>query len=293
MQHGSGLKSRRFRMKSKSSFTKRGSLAAGKVFLRMQEGFRRFVSGYLVALPCVTPLLVACVPHQVIGCLYILHGLLFAPTLIPNGSAYGPVLRRFKTQRKEVYLTLDDGPDPELTPRVLELLAEHDAKACFFVIGKKVRESPGLVRDLLGRGHEVGNHTASHREKSFLVSLWNGAAREVDECSQEIAAAAPVHIRWFRAPVGMTNPFIYPVLRARNLQVLGWSAWARDAGSREESAVVKRVIGAVQPGSVIVMHPEWRAPDGSSQGLVCLEKVLVELGAMGYRCVIPPTEAFT
>ena len=259
----------------------------------MKEGFRRFVSGYLVALPCATPLLIACVPHQVIGCLYILHALLFAPTLIPNGSAYGPVLRRFKTRRKEVYLTLDDGPDPAVTPRVLQLLAAHDAKACFFVVGKNVRRCPELVREIVAGGHEGANHTESHHERTFLLRLWRGAAREVDGCSQEIAAAAPAHVRWFRAPVGMTNPFVYPVLRARNLQVLGWSAWARDAGSRDVAAVVKRVIRSVQPGAVIVMHPEWRAPDGSFPGLDCLEKVLAELGAMGYRCIIPPTESFT
>ena len=259
----------------------------------MKEGFRRFVSGYLVALPCATPLLIACVPHQVIGCLYILHALLFAPTLIPNGSAYGPVLRRFKTQRKEVYLTLDDGPDPAVTPRVLQLLAAHDAKACFFVVGKNVRRHPDLVREIVAGGHEGANHTESHHERTFLLRLWRGAAREVDGCSQEIAAAAPAHVRWFRAPVGMTNPFVYPVLRAQNLQVLGWSDWARDAGSPDVAAVVKRVIQSVQPGAVIVMHPEWRSPDGSFPGMACLEKVLVELGAMGYRCVIPPTESFT
>ncbi len=258
-----------------------------------KEWFRRFAAGYLVALPCVTPLLVFCVRHEVIGGLYILHALLFAPTFVPNGSAYGPVLRRFVTQKKEVFLTLDDGPDPAVTPRVLELLSTHDAKACFFVVGNKVSESPGLLRDMVARGHEVGNHTASHREKCFWSKLWRGAAREVDECSLAIAAAAPAHVRWFRAPVGLTSPFVYPAVRARNLQVLGWSAWARDAGSRDDAEVVGRVLEAVRPGAVIVMHPEWRAPDGSFPQLACLEKVLVELDAMGYRCVLPPTEAFT
>jgi peptidoglycan/xylan/chitin deacetylase (PgdA/CDA1 family) len=258
-----------------------------------KEWFRRFAAGYLVALPCVTPLLVLCVRHEVVGCLYILHALLFAPTFVPNGSAYGPVIRRFNTSKMEVFLTLDDGPDPAVTPRVLEILSAHHAKACFFVVGSKVRESAGLVRDMVARGHEVGNHTASHRERSFWGKLWRGVAREVDECSRAITAAAPAHVRWFRTPVGLTSPFVYPAVRARNLQVLGWSAWARDAGSRYDAEVVGRVLEAVRPGAVIVMHPEWRAPDGSFPQLACLEKVLAELGAMGYRCVIPRTETFT
>jgi peptidoglycan-N-acetylglucosamine deacetylase len=260
---------------------------------RLRENFRRFAAGYLLALPCATPFLIACVPPQIIGILFLFHALLFAPTLIPNGSAYGPVLRRFNTHRKEVYLTLDDGPDAEATPRVQQLLAAHNAKACFFLIGKKVRECPDLLQKMLDGGHEIGNHTASHRRGSFAVQLWHGVAREVDGCTQEIAAAVPSRIRWFRSPVGMTSPFVYPVLRSRDLQAMGWSVWARDAGSRDVAKIVKRVIRSVHPGAVIVMHPEWRAPDGSFPGLECLEKLLVELGAMGYRCVIPPTGSFT
>jgi len=258
----------------------------------LREGFRRFAAGYLVTLPCVTPLLIGWAPHQVIGCLYILHGLLLAPMFIPNGSAYGPVQRRFQTREKEVFLTLDDGPDPVATPRVLELLAGHDAKACFFVIGRKAQAFPELVRAIVAHGHELGNHTATHPERGFWARIWRGIAREVDACSKAITAAAPTPVRWFRAPVGFTSPFVYPVLRERQLQVMGWSVWARDAGERDSMTAVNRVLKAVRPGAVIVMHPEWRAPDGSYPGLVCLEKVLVELQGMGYRCVLPPTETF-
>jgi len=258
----------------------------------LREGFRRFVVGYLVTLPCVTPVLISWVPHPVIGCLYILHGLLFAPTFIPNGSVYGPVLRRFKTREKEVFLTLDDGPDPVATPRVMELLAAYEAKACFFVIGHKAQAFPELVRAVVAQGHELGNHTASHQERGFWARIWRGVAREVDACSQAIATVVATPVRWFRAPVGLTNPFVYPVVRERHLQVLGWSAWAQDARRGDGAAAVNRVLKAVQPGVVIVMHPEWRAPDGSYPGLSCLEKVLVELETMGYRCVIPSTETF-
>jgi peptidoglycan/xylan/chitin deacetylase (PgdA/CDA1 family) len=258
----------------------------------LREWFRGFAGWYLILIPFIAIAMVGHVPHQVIGCTLILHGLLFAPTFIPNASVYGPVMRRFKAEKKEVFLTLDDGPDPVATPRVLELMAAHQAKGCFFVVGEKARKFPALVRDIAAQGHELANHTESHRERHFWVLGWGGVSREVDACSEAIASAASAPVRWFRAPVGFTNPFVHSVVQKRNLRVLGWSAWARDTGKADCDEAVQRVLRAVRPGAVIVLHPEWRAPDGSYPALECFEKVLVELEAMGYRYALPPTGAF-
>ncbi len=245
-----------------------------------RDWFRQFVVVYLLAAPPGALLLIPWVPHQVIGALFILHGLLVVPTFIPNGGWFAPVIRRFQTRNKEVFLTLDDGPDPEWTPRVLELLAAYDAQACFFVIGRKVREYPKLARAIVDGGHELGNHTDLHREQWFWSLLWRGVAREIEGCSLAIRDAAGVDARWFRSPVGFTSPFVYPVAQAGGLQVLGWSAWARDTETGDPDAATARVMKAVCPGAVIVIHPE-------RTGLECLEKVLVQLKEMGYRCTLP------
>lgn len=258
-----------------------------------KEFFRRFTAAYLVTAPVVALALIPIVPHPVIGSLLLLHGFLLIPTFIPNSGWFGPVLRHFHTSEKQVLLTLDDGPDPEATPQVLELLRTCDAKACFFVVGEKVRAHPELARMIADDGHELANHTDSHRERWFWAELWRGVAHEADACSRAIRDATGRDTRWFRAPVGMTNPFVHPVVRRRGLRILGWSARAKDAGNGARIAAASaRVIAAVGPGAVIVLHPERKAPDGSRPGLSCLETVLRELRSMGYRCILPADSDF-
>jgi len=254
-----------------------------------RESFRRFVVAYLIAAPVVAFFLIPFVPHPVIGGILLLHGLLLAPTFVPNGAWFSPVVRRFATLEKEVILTLDDGPDPELTPQVLELLKAYDAKACFFVVGRKVREYPELVCQIAAGGHELANHTYSHRERWFWAELWSGAGREIDACSNEITKATGKRTRWFRPPVGMSNPFLYPEVHRRQMQTLGWSTRAKDAiDGIDTAACAARVIDEVKPGCVILMHPEWRGPSNTHQGLACLEMVMQGLKNLGYRCVLPP-----
>ena len=238
--------------------------------------------------PALAFVLIPFVPHQVIGCALMLHGFLLAPAFIPNGQWFGPQIRRFTTQNKEVFLTLDDGPDPELTPHVLDLLKKYEARACFIVIGRKVNENPEMARQIVAQGHELAIHTYSHRERWFWAELWQGVAREMDACSREIMKATGQRTRWFRPPVGMCNPYVHPEARRRGMQTLGWSSRARDAvRGIDRAACAARVLEAVRPGCVIMLHPEWRAPNEEHQGVACLEIVLQGLANLGYRCVLP------
>lgn len=253
------------------------------MILPCKEWFRRCTVVYLVMAPGAVLLLIPWVPLPVIGALIILHAALFSLTFIPNGAWFAPIVRRFATDKKEVFLTLDDGPDLERTPRVLELLANHGAKACFFVIGRKVRANPELARAIVAQGHELGNHTDTHREHWFWSYLWRGVARELEGCSRVIKETTGFQPRWFRSPVGWTSPFVYPAARALGLRMLGWSAWARDATAHDTDAAVDRILTDVRPGAVLVLHPELT-------GLACLEKVLAKLKQLGYRCVLPDNE---
>src|SRR4051812_6759239 len=87
--------------------------------------------------------------------------------LIPTTRGLGPVVTRFTTTRREVWLTIDDGPDPATTPKVLALLAAHRARATFFVIGEKVSRHPELVVEILRQGHSIGNHSHRHASPTF------------------------------------------------------------------------------------------------------------------------------
>jgi peptidoglycan/xylan/chitin deacetylase (PgdA/CDA1 family) len=253
-----------------------------------KELFRRFVAAYIVVAPVIALFLIPVASLPVLGAMFWLHCLLYSFTFIPNGSWYGPIVRRFETTQKEVLLTLDDGPDPDATPRVLALLRDYNAKACFMVIGSKVRRYPELAREILLEGHEIANHTDSHQERWFWAELWWGVKKEMAGCTQAIQSATGIRPRWFRSPVGMTNPFVHPTARRLGMRMLGWSARAMDAGEGTDmEAAANRVLIALQPGAIIVLHPEWKRSDGTHPGLVCLERILRESKALGYRCVLP------
>ena len=123
-------------------------------FDRLRELFRYLVAFYTVAAPVIALGLAPWLPLPMIGGLFFFHALLFCPTFLPNGSWFCPLTRRFDTDERKVVLTLDDGPDPVATPRVLDLLDRSQAKACFLVIGRKVRRHPELAREIVARGHE-------------------------------------------------------------------------------------------------------------------------------------------
>ena len=124
-------------------------------------------------------------------------------TLVPNASGLGPVRRRFPARNRDVWLTIDDGPDPRTTPVLLDLLDTHGAKAIFFVIGEKARRHPELVRMIADRGHVLGNHTDSHPLGFFWCSGRGRTEREIDACTASIVAAAGIRPAFFRSPAGI------------------------------------------------------------------------------------------
>lgn len=208
------------------------------------------------------------------------------PTLTRNNSWHGPVLTHFETAAKEVWLTIDDGPHPEHTPVMLDLLRAHGASATFFVIGREVDRHRSLVRRIVEEGHEVANHSYSHP-----ISVWWGlprpvVAREVDRCSHAIRVATGRSPRFFRAPVGMVSSAVHPVTSSRGLSVVGWSASAADGCGVVPTLAARRVMASLAPGRIIVMHE-----GGSSRHRPLALRLLLEaLAESGYRCVIPSPE---
>ncbi|MDB6113910.1 MAG: acetyl xylan esterase [Lacunisphaera sp.] len=134
--------------------------------------------------------------------------------------------RRFATDRREVWLTIDDGPDPEDTPRILKLLAEHGAHATFFVIGEKAARHPALIDAIAGAGHEVGHHTHTHPIGTFWFASPARVSRELDGALAVLREAGEKPTR-FRPPAGVKNLWLEAALRARGLTCIGWSARGR------------------------------------------------------------------
>jgi peptidoglycan/xylan/chitin deacetylase (PgdA/CDA1 family) len=215
------------------------------------------------------------------------HFFFFFASLCPNSRLCVPVVTRFDTSEREVWLTFDDGPDPQETPRVLALLAQHRVHATFFLIGRIAEKNPGLVREILAAGHAVANHTYTHQSVLFWAHPPSGFAREIDRCADVLAVDAGAPPRFFRGPVGWHPPLLYQVLCRRELRPVGWTARGLDRLDRNPGRIAGRLLRRLRPGAIFMLHPECRNRRGENTGLAALEIVLREIDRAGYRCVLP------
>ena len=223
-----------------------------------------------------------------LGILFLAHMLALWATLVPTCSWWGAVT--YRLQSDHVWLTIDDGPDPEDTPWILEVLEAHGAKASFFVIGEKVRRWPGLVEAIRAAGHRVENHTMTHPQFSFWRFGLRGTTAQISLAQEEITAAAGEPPRCFRAPAGFRNLFVHPVLRRLGLRLVAWSARGRDGVSTDREAIVKRLEKGITPGAILLMHEGKRDAEGRSLIRDTLPKILAEVESRGLRVRVPEEE---
>lgn len=202
----------------------------------------------------------------------------------PNSQGMMAVCRRFATTAREVWLTIDDGPDPEDTPRILAQLAEHDARATFFVIGEKAARHPELVRAIVAGGHEIAHHTHTHPLATFWCAGPRRVATELDATLQVLRLAG-VQPRRFRSPAGIKSLWLPAALRSRDLVAVGWSARGRELWAGDVEGVASRVLRQLAPGAILLMHEGPQVP--APIRVVAIERVLEALRERGYRCVVP------
>jgi len=213
---------------------------------------------------------------------------LFLQFVLPSAQAFGPAATFFVTERREVWLTIDDGPDPSTTPRVLELLEAHGARATFFVVGSRVEKYPELARRIIAQGHTIGNHTHSHPAAGFWLASPRRIASEIDRCAGALLLAGVPFERYFRPPVGVRNPFLGPQLTARGMQLVLWSARGRDGVGHNPRAALRRIARRISPGRVLISHEAGSNPQAR---LKFVELLLGHLEREGYACVLPPRAA--
>jgi peptidoglycan/xylan/chitin deacetylase (PgdA/CDA1 family) len=205
----------------------------------------------------------------------------------PNAQGLVRMHRRFATPRREVWLTLDDGPDPEDTPQLLALLAAHEARATFFVIGEKAAAHPGLIRAITAAGHEVAHHTHTHPVATFWCAPPGRVARELDAALVALRDAGVTPTR-FRPPVGFKNLWLAPALRTRGLTAIGWSARALERRAGGVEAAASRALQGLAPGSILLLHEGPRVP--AAIRVHAIRRVLERLREQDYRCVVPAPE---
>ena len=217
------------------------------------------------------------------------HALWLAATLYPRCSWWGPQLRTLPAGQRNVWITIDDGPDPRDTPALLDLLDEFDARATFFVIGERAAAHPDLIREIVRRGHETGNHTQSHPAAWFWAFLPGRINLEISACADTIRRIAPeTRARWFRAPAGLRNHWVHPILEKAGLRLAGWSARGFDAVNRDVSQVIGRITADVRPGAIVLMHEGQQFDlDGRRMAPLVLRAVLERARQDGLCCVLP------
>ncbi len=222
-----------------------------------------------------------------LGAVLANHLLLTALTLLPNGQLLGRSLRRLPPEQADghVALTFDDGPDPEVTPRILALLDRHGARATFFCIGERAARHPELVRDIVARGHAIGNHTMRHPGWFALLGA-AGQRREWQE-AQDVLRRLGVEGHLARAPLGLRNPISDPVLQRCRLRHVGWSRRGFDTRCGDSERVLARITRGLRAGDIILLHDATARRDahGVPVCLPVLERLLPLLAARGLASI--------
>lgn len=216
-------------------------------------------------------------------------GVVVAHIFLPRAQGLCDVVTGFRPIDKEVWLTIDDGPNPEDTPAILEELAAHCAKATFFMIGELAQQHPDLVDQVLAAGHSIGTHTHTHPLKSYWIAGRARVRRELDR-SLSVLTRKRQAVQLYRSPVGIKNFFLRRALSERGLNCVAWTIRSGDALSRSAEDVVARVARELRPGAIILMHEG--AQMEATVRVEALRGVLKMLSAQGYRCVVPSAERF-
>lgn len=215
------------------------------------------------------------------------HAFLGALGLWPRSTWLGPnwtCLPAQSAARREIALTFDDGPDPEITPRVLDLLDAHGARGTFFCIALRARAQAALCREIVRRGHAVENHSYGHRSLSFPMLGIGGFRREIAQAQAAIADVTGRAPRFFRAPAGLRNPLLDPVLHELGLTLTSWTRRAFDTRETDAALVTQRLVQDLAPGDILLMHDGQGARTAAGEHVVmaALPQVLAAIRAS--RC---------
>ena len=158
-----------------------------------------------------------------------------------------------KIEKPFVLLTFDDGPNPETTPKILKTLQDHQIKAMFFLIGNKAEQNPEIVEQILKEGHLIGNHTYSH-PNLFALFSFKKVQQEIQKGNEVLKKITGEENKWFRPPIGFTNPIIARAIKEMNMNVIGWNKRSFDTVLRNPGILKIRVLALTKSGSIILLH---------------------------------------
>jgi peptidoglycan/xylan/chitin deacetylase (PgdA/CDA1 family) len=183
-----------------------------------------------------------------------------------------------KTAEKVIALSFDDGPNREYTPQVLSILAQHNAPATFFVIGKNIQGNESILKQIDADGHSIGNHTYTH---AFFIDFKNlqGFIDELNQTAEIVFKTIGKHIKLFRPPYGVTTPNLAKASNLLNYSIIGWNIRSFDATADSAQTITRRVQRQIKPGAIILLH------DASNKTIQVLIQTLNFAKENGYKIV--------
>lgn len=204
-------------------------------------------------------------------------------TLVPRCALFGRMIKQLPASGNQVLLTIDDGPHPQHTPAILDILDQHCIKALFFLVGERAAQHPQLVREILARGHEIGNHTQTHPAATFWmlrpVRLW----REIAGCQETLTSLCDGRPpRFFRPPAGHHNLFTALIAKSLGMKMMLWSARGFDGVIHHVPAITRRIARRLQAGAIVLIH------EGTPVAVEVAQAVASLLAASGFKCDTPP-----
>ncbi|HEY0634680.1 MAG TPA: polysaccharide deacetylase family protein [Gammaproteobacteria bacterium] len=230
-------------------------------------------AGYLALEPASWPL--------VAGALAVNQLLLTGAGMWPRSALLGPNWRRLPAQataRREVAVTIDDGPDPAVTPQVLDILDHYNAKASFFCIGVRALQQRELCQEIVRRGHAVENHSQHHHHHFALLGM-GGIERELRVAQETLGEITGQRSLFFRAPAGLRSPLLDPLLARHDLQLASWTRRGYDTRERDADKVAQRLLHNLGAGDILLLHDgnAARDPHGTPIILQVLPRLLAAI----------------
>lgn len=178
-----------------------------------------------------------------------------------------PAISRLKVDR--VLLTFDDGPDPDNTQKILDILNEHDIGALFFLIGNKVEANKGIVEKIIDEGHLIGNHSYSH-DNFMAFHSTKSLIQDLTKAEEILDTLSLDRPKLFRPPIGYTTPNYTRALKRLNLKCIGWRLRTYDTLSKDPKKLIRRLVRTTKKGDIVLFH------DNLNVTLECLPKYIVE-----------------
>jgi peptidoglycan/xylan/chitin deacetylase (PgdA/CDA1 family) len=220
----------------------------------------------------------------VLAALIANHFVLTAVGLWPRSRSLGPNWVRLPAAAApgHIAITIDDGPDPLVTPQVLDLLDQFDARATFFCIGHAAQRHPELCREIVRRGHAVENHS-QHHYFHFAALSPRRMAREIEAGAQNLAALTGQRPLFFRPTAGLRSPFLEPILARSGLHLACWTRRGFDTRCGDAEVVARRLTRRLAAGDILLLHDGHAARTAAGQPVILavLPRVLEAAAAAG------------